>query len=168
MNEYGGGAKVYIKCPYFGSVINVGLIIGWMALGTVGLYFLNLWGAVVYLIYSLVFMFWAMPVKHCQYCYYRVKETPIDNKKGELLPLEKWKELYLKKHVDCAKKWSVHFFILWFGPIIGISISFFLWFDIVALLSLIGFIVMLAAMMIYVNKKVCPTCAFMEECHASF
>jgi hypothetical protein len=143
-----------------------------MVLGTVGLSFLNLWVAVVYLIYYVGFFFWAMPVKHCQYCYYSVKETTIDRKNGKpiekLLPLDTWKESYLQKHVACGKKWEVNFMILWFLPIVLIGISLFLSFSIFALISLIGFIVVLAGMLIHMRWKVCPTCAFMEECHAAF
>jgi membrane protein YdbS with pleckstrin-like domain len=126
----------------------------------------------VYLIYFVVFFFWAMPVKHCQYCYYKVKETTIDKENGKpivkLLPKDKWKESYLNKHVACGKKWGFNFFILWFLPIVLISISLFLSFSIFALISLIGFIVVLAVMLIHMKWKVCPTCAIVDECHAAF
>ena len=157
-----------VVCPFYKSVINVVLIIALIALGTVGLFFLNLWVAVGFLIYSILWYFLVMPIKHCQYCYYRVKETPIDSKKGKLLPIDEWKESYLTKHVDCGKKWGFNFFITWFIPIVLICISFFFNYDIVALLSLIGFIVVLALMLIHVRWKVCPTCAIQEECHAAF
>jgi len=88
-----------------------------------------------------------MPLKHCQYCYFKVKETTTDRETGKtivmLLPIEKWKKSYLKKHVDCGKKWGVNFMILWFLPIVLIIISFFLSFSIFALVSLIGFVVVL-------------------------
>ncbi|MBY8985403.1 MAG: hypothetical protein KGD65_10065 [Candidatus Lokiarchaeota archaeon] len=113
-----------------------------------------------------------MPVVHCQYCYYKIKDTTVDNTTGKpiakLMPKEQWKETCLQKHVDCGKKWGNNFFIVWFFPIILIIISFFLNFSIVALISLIGFIVVLAVMLIHVKLKVCPTCAIVDECHAAF
>ena len=154
--------EVKQKCPFNNSVLQVVLRLALMVIGTVGLYFLNVWVAVVYLIYYVAFFFLAMPLKHCQYCYYKVKETTID-KNGKtivkLLPKDEWKESYLKKHVDCGKKWGFNFFILWFLPIFLIGISFFLSFSIFALISLIGFIVVLAVMLIHMKWKVCPTCA---------
>jgi hypothetical protein len=149
---------VFPKCPFYNSVLLLVLLLGLIALGTVGLSFLNFWVAIVYVIYAVLFYFLVMPLKHCQYCYYKVKEAA----KG------KWKESYLKKHVDCGKKWAVNFFILWFGPIVLIGISFFLSFSIYALISLIGFIIMLAIMVIYLRRKICPTCAIVDECHAAF
>ena len=164
--------EVKQKCPFNNSVFQVVLRLSTMVLGTVGLYFLNIWVAVVYLIYYVVFFFLAMPLKHCQYCYYKVKETTIDKKTGKtigkLLSKEDWKECYLQKHVECGKRWGFNFFILWFLPIVLIIISFFLNFSISALLSLIGFIVVLAVSLIHMKLKVCPTCAIMEECHAAF
>ncbi len=158
------------KCPYYRPLLQKVLKFGIMVLGTVGLIFFNLWVAVVYLIYYLFWTFWLMPVKHCQYCYYMVKETTTDNGEttAKLLPKEKWVESYLKKHVECGKKWSFNFFTLWFIPIILIVISFFLNFSIFALLSLIGFVVMLALMLVHTRYKVCPTCAIMKECFEAF
>lgn len=75
--------EVKQKCPFNNSVFQVVLRLSTMVLGTVGLYFLNIWVAVVYLIYYVVFFFLAMPLKHCQYCYYKVKETTIDEKTWE-------------------------------------------------------------------------------------
>ena len=155
---------IFPKCPYYKSVINVALIAILIILGTVGLYYLHLWVAVGYAIYASVFYFFLMPWRHCQYCYYKVKEPTAE----KLLPKEKWVESCLQKHVACGKKWSANFALLWFIPIIGIVISFFLAFDIVALLSLIGFVVTIALMAIHLQRKICPTCAIEEECHAAF
>ena len=159
------------KCPYHKSVLVWIFRLGQMALGTIGLIYLNRWVAALYLLYSVVFTFWAYPVKHCKNCYYNV--TTADKKNGKtimrLLPVDEWNKLYLKKHVHRGKKLFPPLgFILWFLPIILIGISFFLNFSIIALFSLIGFIVMLASMLLYVRWKVCPTCAIMEECHAAF
>ena len=38
----------------------------------------------------------------------------------------------------------------------------------IALISLLGFIVVLAVMLIHAKRKVCPTCAIMDECHTAF
>lgn len=162
----------YPRCPYNNSVFLLVLRLGLIALGTVGIWFLHAWIAVVYLLYSVVFFFLAMPVKHCQYCYYKIREPGGEREKGKtrmkLLPLDEWKESYLQKHVECGKKWGFNFTILWLGPIVLIGISLFLNFSIFALISLIGFIGSLAVMVIYIKSRVCPTCAFMDECHASF
>jgi hypothetical protein len=123
----------------------------------------------VFNVFCCVLLF-VWPVIHCPHCYYKVKAPRIEKENiVELLPVNKWKESYLKKHVDCGKKWgSPHFMILWLGPIVLIGISFFLSFSIFALISLISFIVVLAVMLIQARWKVCPTCAIMEECHAAF
>lgn len=161
-----------IKCPFNRSILQVVFRLGLMALGTFGLTYFNLWVALVYLIYYIVFFFLLMPLMHCQYCYFCVKETTKDIETGRtiknLLSVDKWKESYLKKHVDCGKKWSFNFIILWFLPIVLIVISFFLNFSIYALMSLIGFIVVLAGMLVHMKRKICPTCAIVEECHAAF
>ncbi|MHA2497106.1 MAG: hypothetical protein ACXAEI_16665, partial [Candidatus Hodarchaeales archaeon] len=157
------------KCPYYKPVLQWALRLALMVLGTIGLSFLHFWVAVAYLIYYGTFFLWAMPVKHCQYCYYSVTESTRDSKTGKtsatLMPLDKWKEAYLQKHVDCGKKWGVNFMMLWFLPILLIGIALFLSFSILALLSLIGFIVVLAVTLVHMKWKVCPTCAIVEECH---
>jgi hypothetical protein len=85
-----------------------------------------------------------------------------------LLPLDRWKESCLNKHVDCGKRWGFNFYILWFLPIVLMIISFFLNFSIYALMSLIGFIIVLTVMLIHMRWTVCPTCAIVKECHAAF
>ena len=162
---------MFPKCPFYKSVQALLIILVLIALGTVGIYFLNLWAAVGFLIYSILFYFLAMPLTMCKYCYFKVKETTTDRDTGEttvkLLPLEKWRESYLKKHVG-QKYWTSLMTIVWFAPIILIVISFFLNFSIFALISLIGFIVVLVGNYFYMLKKKCPTCAIKEECHSSF
>jgi hypothetical protein len=143
------------------------LRLGLIAFGTIGISFFNVWVAVVYLIYSGWFNLLVWPIKHCKYCYYKVKEATVDGKTGEtivtLLPVDEWKETYLEKHVNCAKKWFIHSYILWLGPIVLVPISFFLDFSVFALLSLIGFIGVLAGTLLYVRFRVCPNCAFMKN-----
>ena len=163
---------LWLKCPYNKSVLNWLFRLGMMVFGTVGIYFLNLWVAVVYLIYYVVWSFLLMPLKHCKNCYYMVKETTTNEKTGKtsvnLLPKEEWVESCLEKHVACGKKWGFNFFISWFAPIVLIIISFFFNFSIIALISLIGFIGSLAGSIIYVRYKICPRCAIIEECHEAF
>ena len=163
---------LWIKCPYNNSAVIMVLRLGLMALGTLGLVFFNLWVSVVYLGYSVLFNFLFFPSKHCQFCYYAVKETTTDNETGKtirkLYPKDQWKESCLEKHVTCAKKWAINLYILWFSPIILIIISFFFNFSSIALLSLIGFIGAFVFMFYYIQKKICPNCAIEEECKASF
>ena len=159
------------KCPYHKSVFVWIFRLGQMALGTLGLIYLNIWVAVLYLLFSIVFTFWAWPVKHCKYCYYNV--TTMDRKNGKtvmkLLSVDEWKESHLKKHVERGKKLFPPLgLLLWLLPIVLIGISLFVNFSLIALFSLIGFIIMLVFMFFYVRWKVCPTCAFMEECHEAF
>jgi membrane protein YdbS with pleckstrin-like domain len=161
---------IFPKCPFY-KPVPVLIILVLIALGTWGIYYLNLWVAVGYLIYSIIFYFLVMPLTMCKYCYYKVKETTIDEEKGktfeELLSVDKWSELYLHKHVG-QKHWTWLMTIIWFLPIVLIVISFFLNFSIFALISLIGFIVVLAGNWLYMLRVKCPTCAIKEECHSSF
>ena len=112
-----------------------------------------------------------MPLTICKYCYYKVKETTIDKEKGKtiekLLSVDKWSESYLKKHVG-QKHWVGLMTIIWFLPIVLIVISFFRDFSMFALISLIGFIVVLVGFILYLLRKKCPTCAIQKECHSSF
>jgi len=158
------------KCPYYKSVVNIGLLIILTVLGTIGLYFLNVWVAVGFVIYAIFYYLWLNPVKVCPYCYYALKETTIENGKTsmKLMLLDEWKESCVQKHVDCGKRWSISFIVLWIGPVILITISFFVNWDIVALLSLIGYILVMIVWSIYMKRKVCPTCAIQEECQSAF
>ncbi len=157
------------KCPYY-SLPQMSFKFGQMAFGTLGLMFLNAWVALVYLIYSVVFNFLIMPLIMCKYCWYKFKETTIENGKTTKtkLPLDQWKELHLQNFISCAKKGGFNFFIIWFFPIVGIVISFFLGFSIFALLSLIGLVFVLVYMMNYTQRKDCSRCVIKDECHAGF
>ena len=162
---------IFPKCPFYNSVQTILIILALIALGTVGIYFLNLWAAVGYLVYSILFYFLAMPLTICKYCYYKVKETKKDRETGKtiekLLSIDKWRESHLKKHVG-QKNWTGLMTIVWFAPIVLTVISFFLNFSTFALISLIGFIVVLVGNIFYMLKKKCPKCAIREECHSSF
>jgi hypothetical protein len=159
------------KCPYHKSILVWVFRWGMMVLGTVGLIFLNPWVALLYFLYTFVFTFWAWPIKHCKNCYYSV--VRMEEKNGKpvkmLLPLNEWKESHLKKHVDCGKKLFPPLgFLLWILPIVLMGISLLWNFSVISLFSLIGFMVLLAVMLLYVRWKVCPTCVIVDECHAAF
>jgi len=160
---------IFPKCPFYKSLQAILIILVLIALGTIGIYFLYLWAALGYLIYSVVFYFLIMPLKMCKYCYFKVKETTRD--KGEtiekLLPLDKWRESHLNKHVG-QKNWVVFMIIVWFLPIILIVISFYVNFSVYALISLIGFIAVLVGNYFYMLRVKCPKCAIKDECHSSF
>lgn len=159
---------IFPKCPFYCSALHMVLLICLIALGTVGIYFLNVWIAIAFLMYSVLWYFLIMPIVHCRYCYYEVVETTKDKAIEKLIPLDKWRESYFPKHVACGKKLGFNFFVEFFLPIILIGISFFFRFSIIALISLTGFIVVLAVMLIHMRWSVCPDCAIMEECHAAF
>ena len=62
----------------------------------------------------------------CKYCYFRVKETTIDEDTREttvkLLPLDIWRESYLQKHVG-QKYWATLVVIVWFASIVLIAVG---------------------------------------------
>ncbi|MFX0209375.1 MAG: hypothetical protein ACFFDT_25550, partial [Candidatus Hodarchaeota archaeon] len=55
---------LYPKCPYNDSVIILVTRLGVIALGTIGLSFLNIWVGILYLVYSVVFNVLIWPIKH--------------------------------------------------------------------------------------------------------
>ncbi|MBW1856053.1 MAG: hypothetical protein JRJ00_15470 [Deltaproteobacteria bacterium] len=161
---------IFPKCPFY-KPVPVSIILVLIALGTWGTYYLNLWTAVAYLVFSILFYFLVMPFTMCRYCYYKVKEETIDKENGKtiekLLSVDNWREAYLHKHVG-QKNWTAFMSIIWLLPIVLIVISFFLSFSIFALIPLIGFIVVVVGNWFYMLRKKCPTCAIKEECHSSF
>ena len=98
-------------------------------------------------------------------------KTKIDRETGKtierLLSVDKWSESYLEKHVG-QKNWTGLMMIVWFAPVVLTVISFFSNFSLLALMSLIGFIVVLVGNYFYMLRNKCPTCAIREECHSSF
>ena len=162
---------IFPKCPFY-KPIRLSIILAMIVLGTWGISFLNIWIAVAYSIYSFLFFFLVLPLTICKYCYYKVKDTTVDEKKGEtfekLPSVNKWKESYLKKWIGQAKKVQIFMGIVWLLPIILISISFFLSFRIFALASLIGCIAVLGGNVVYMKWEVCTTCAIKDECQSSF
>ena len=163
---------IFPKCPFYSSVQAVLIILVLIALGTWGIYFLNVGVAIAYLLYSLVYYFLAMPFVLCKYCYYQYKETTIDSKTGEtikqLVPLDQYNKSYLPLHVKHGKRWTWMMSIIWLLPIVLIGISFFVSFSIYALIALLGFIGVLVGNVFYMLKKKCPTCAIQEGCHSGF
>jgi hypothetical protein len=95
------------ECPGTGSTSHFILNLAMIALGAAGLYFLNIWIAVAYVAFFFVYFFVIMPVKACQYCYYRTD-----------VPLEEWKDKYLDVHATSMKMWGSGIFIIWLTPII--------------------------------------------------
>ena len=156
---------IFPKCSFY-KPIRLSIILAMIAIGTWGISFLNIWVAVSYSIYSILFFFLALPLTICKYCYYKTKETTQTNEK--LLSVDKWRELYLEKWVSQGKKVRVFMGIIWLLPIVLIFVSFFLNFSLFALISLIGCIVVLGGNVIYMNRRVCPTCTIKDECHSSF
>ena len=163
---------IYPRCPFYKSVQAVLIILVLIALGTWGIYYLNSWTAIAYLIFSILFYFLVMPFTMCKYCYYKVTETTKDIETGKtikkLISLDKWRESNgIEKHVG-QKNWTYCMSIIWLLPIVIIVISFFKNFSIFALISLIGFIVVLVGNYFYMLRVKCPSCAIQEECHSSF
>lgn len=158
------------RCPFY-KPIPVLISLTFMAFGTWGIYYLNLWAAVGYLIYSLVFYFFIMPFTMCKHCYFRTKDTSVDKEQKdatEKLPsIEKWNKTLLHKHVG-QKNWVWLMFLVWILPIILTIVSFFLDFDYLAIIALVGFIIMLVCNFLYLIKIKCPSCPIQEECHSSF
>jgi len=161
---------IYPKCPFY-KPVPVLIILVLIALGTWGIYYLNLWGAVAYLIYSFLFYFLVMPFTMCKFCYFKVKETTIDKETEKtiekLLSVDSWSESHLHKHVG-QKHWAWPMAIIWISPIILIVFSFFRDFSIFALISLIAFTIVVVGNYFYMLKVKCPTCPIREQCHSSF
>jgi hypothetical protein len=161
---------IYPKCPFY-KPVPVLIILVLVSLGTVGINFLNYWVAVGYLIFSLVFYFFVMPFTMCKYCYFRVIETTVGEEKGttseKLLTVDEWSKSHLHLHVG-QKGWAGVMAIVWLSPIVLIGASLLLNFSLFALLSLIGFLVVLVGNYFYMVRIKCPTCPIQEECHSSF
>jgi len=161
---------IFPKCPFY-KLVPLLIILVLIAFGTWGIYFLNLWAAVGYLIFSLLFYFLVMPLTICKYCYFKVTETITDEETGEttkkLLTIDKWSKSHLHKHVG-QKRWVGPMTIIWFLPVVLIVISFFRNFDYLAIIALVFFVVVVVGNFFYMLKVKCPTCPIQKECHSSF
>ena len=162
---------IYPRCPFY-KTVPVLIILVLITFGTWGIYYLNLWAAGIYLIFSLGWYFVVMPFTLCKFCYYRAKETVVDQESGvmfeQLMSVEKWREMNgIAMHVGQAK-WTYCMSAIWLLPIPLIIISYFVNFSIFALVALIGFIAVLVGNYYYMLRVKCPTCAIREDCHAAF
>ena len=162
--------RIFPRCPFY-KPVPVMIILVLVSLGTWGIYYLDFWAAVAYLIFSFVFYFLVMPFTTCRYCYFRVKETAVDEETGKttekLLSIDQWSKSHLHLHVG-QKGWAFVMAIIWFAPIVLVGVSFFMNFSLFALLALIGFIVVLVGNFYYMVRIKCPTCPIQEQCHSSF
>jgi hypothetical protein len=162
--------KFIPKCPLY-KPTPILIILTYIALGTWGIYYLNLWAAVAYLIYSLSFTFLIMPFTMCRHCYFKVIETSIDEETGQttekLMTVDEWGKTLLHLHVG-QKKWAWPMFLMWFLPIIPIIVALVRGFNYLPLIALLSFVAVLVGNYIYMIKVKCPTCPIQEECHSSF
>ena len=153
---------IFPKCPFYKSLQTILIILVLITIGTIGIKFFDSWIAVGYFVYSMLFYFLIMPFKVCKYCYFKVKQTTVDEETGKtvekLLSVDEWSQKCLKKHVG-QKNWAGLMIILWFAPIVFTVISLFLNFSIFAPITLIGFIAVLIGNYLYMIKVKCPKCA---------
>lgn len=160
---------IYPRCPFYESITAVLFILALISLGTLGIYFLNSWVALVFFVYSILWYFLVMPFTLCKCCYFRQKQTTTDEITGKtierLMSIEKWKEINgIEKHAG-QKNWSYCMTVIWLLPVVLILISFFTNFSFIALAALAGFICVLVGNYYYMLRKKCPACAIREECH---
>ena len=151
---------IFPKCPFY-RPIRLLIILAMIAIGTWGISFLNIWLSVLYFLYSMLVFSLILPLTICRYCYYKTKMN-------SQFSVTTWRELYLRKWISQGKIVRIFMGIIWLLPIVLISISFFVNFSFLGLLSLIGCIVTLGGNVVYMNQRVCPTCIIRDECHSSF
>ncbi|NPD90304.1 MAG: hypothetical protein HGN29_16450 [Asgard group archaeon] len=158
------------RCPFY-KLIPVLIIFVLIALGTWGIYYLNLWAAVAYLVYSLLFYFVIMPLTMCKHCYFKVIKTSTDEETGKttkkLMDVDKWGKTLIHKHVG-QKNWVWPMFLIWSAPIVIIIIALVRGFNYLPLIALIGFVVVVVGNFFYMIKVKCPTCPIREYCHEAF
>ncbi|MHA1514419.1 MAG: hypothetical protein ACTSPF_02680, partial [Candidatus Heimdallarchaeaceae archaeon] len=81
------------RCPFY-KPTSLMIILVLIALGTWGSYYLNIWAAVSYLVYSLLFYFVLMPFTMCKHCYFRIIESSTDEETGKttkkLMDVDVW------------------------------------------------------------------------------
>jgi 4-hydroxybenzoate polyprenyltransferase len=153
---------IYPKCPFY-KPLPVFIILVLISFGTWGIYYLNFWVALGYLIYSMAFYFLLMPFTMCKYCYFKVKETVEDDKSS----VENWAKSGLHLHVG-QKNWTWAMFIVWALPMVLTIVSFFIDFSVFAVIALIGFVALVIGNYLFMVRVKCPSCPIREECHSSF
>jgi len=156
---------IFPKCPFY-KPVRLLIILAMIVVGSWGISFLNSWVAVFYSVYSVVFFFLVLPLTICKCCYYKTKDSTQTC--DRLLSVDKWRELHLGKWVSNGEKVRVFMGIIWLLPMVLVFISFFFNFSLFGLISLIGCIAVLGGNVLYMNQKVCSTCAITDECHSSF
>ena len=163
--------RIFPKCPFFGSATALSIIMALIALGTIGISYLNFWVAVGYLSYSAVFYFLVMPLTMCKYCYFKVTDPTSNDEKGEtiekLLSIDQWSKSLLHMHVG-QKGWSYAMAIVWLAPIFLIGASLFLNFSLFALTALFGFVVVLVGNYFFMVRLCTTTCPIQGQCQSSF
>lgn len=161
------------RCPFY-KPTSLMIILVLIALGTWGSYYLNIWAAVSYLVYSLLFYFVLMPFTMCKHCYFRIIESSTDEETGKttkkLMDVDVWGKTLLHKHAG-QKNWSWAMFIVWITPIvltiIGIVSNYSLY-GLIPLIPLLSFIVAVVGNFFYMLKVKCPECPIREYCHSAF
>ena len=158
------------RCPFY-KPVPILIVLVLIALGTWGSYYLNLWAAVAYLVYSLLFYFVLMPFTMCKHCYFRIIESSTDEETGKttkkLMDVDVWGKTLLHKHAG-QKNWSWAMFLVWFVPVVLTIISFFTNYDYLAIIALVGFILTVVGNFFYMLKIKCPNCPIREYCHSAF
>lgn len=124
-----------------------------VACGAVGLSYLNVWVSVAFIVLFVAYFFVIMPLTLCKYCYFK---TDAD--------LKEWEEKYLQLHTKAMKKWGMGIFIVWLVPVIGIVVSFFVNFSVVAVICLVGFVAFLLWLPRQLSQTICSHCAIVEMC----
>ncbi|MGY5880398.1 MAG: hypothetical protein RTV31_09105 [Candidatus Thorarchaeota archaeon] len=161
---------IFPKCPFY-KPIPVLIILVMVSLGAIGIYYLDYWATMGYMIFSFLFYFLVMPFTTCKFCYFKVIETTTDEETGKttegLLTVEQWSKSHLHLHVG-QKGWAFVMALIWFLPIILTGIALFFNFSLIPLFALIGFFLVLVGNYFYMLRIKCPTCPIQEECHSSF
>jgi len=158
------------RCPFY-KPLPILIVLVLIAFGTWGSYYLHLWAAISYLVYSLLFYFVLMPFTMCKHCYFKVIETSKDEEKGttteKLMDVDEWGTTLLHKHAG-QKNWSWAMFIVWISPVVLTIIALARDFNYLPLIALIGFIIMVVGNFFYMLKVKCPECPIREYCHSAF
>lgn len=121
--------------------------------GSLGLSYLSIWASVAFIVLFLAYFFVIMPSTLCKYCYFR---TDCD--------LKEWEEQYLAVHTEAMKKWGMGIFVVWLVPVIGIVVSFFVNFSVVAVICLVGFVASLLWLPRQLSQDICSHCALVDMC----
>ncbi|MHA1911152.1 MAG: hypothetical protein ACTSYA_05590 [Candidatus Kariarchaeaceae archaeon] len=142
------------KCPLHNDPLQRGLNLLMVGFGALGLIYLNLWLSISYFIIFIIYYSIIIPVKGCQYCFFHIKG----------LTLDQWKKEYGSLNEANWKKYEIGLSVMWIVPMIGISISLFIEFELVSFVCLVLFTLLLVALQINLKKNICPNCEVMPMC----